>query len=128
MTVISTEDICRGSDVVALRLRSDSQLRRRLVYCLVFFFFQAEDGIRDDLVTGVQTCALPICQSSRADGAHRSAADAREPAEPFGRDVITDGVNPYATGLSHGSPGLTPAPRSGLSGAGSLPQARVRQS
>src|SRR5258708_34716628 len=27
---------------------------------LIFFFFQAEDGIRDDLVTGVQTCALPI--------------------------------------------------------------------
>src|SRR6266850_6474100 len=28
--------------------------------CLVFFFFQAEDGIRDYKVTGVQTCALPI--------------------------------------------------------------------
>src|SRR5687767_15697746 len=27
-----------------------------------FFFFQAEDGIRDKLVTGVQTCALPISQ------------------------------------------------------------------
>src|SRR5258708_23337659 len=27
----------------------------------IIFFFQAEDGIRDDLVTGVQTCALPIC-------------------------------------------------------------------
>ena len=27
---------------------------------LITFFFQAEDGIRDDLVTGVQTCALPI--------------------------------------------------------------------
>src|SRR5207244_9938599 len=27
------------------------------------FFFQAEDGIRDDLVTGVQTCALPILTS-----------------------------------------------------------------
>src|SRR6266496_4536858 len=26
-----------------------------------FFFFQAEDGIRDLYVTGVQTCALPIC-------------------------------------------------------------------
>src|SRR2546425_9664484 len=26
----------------------------------VFFFFQVEDGIRDKLVTGVQTCALPI--------------------------------------------------------------------
>src|SRR3712207_7578133 len=30
--------------------------------CLIFFFFfQAEDGIRDIGVTGVQTCALPIC-------------------------------------------------------------------
>src|SRR5436190_9663121 len=30
-------------------------------YCMfVFFFFQAEDGIRDHCVTGVQTCALPI--------------------------------------------------------------------
>src|SRR3712207_7143024 len=29
----------------------------------VFFFFQAEDGIRDIGVTGVQTCALPICIS-----------------------------------------------------------------
>src|SRR5256885_6495892 len=28
---------------------------------LLFFFFQAEDGIRDYKVTGVQTCALPIC-------------------------------------------------------------------
>src|SRR5215204_7181336 len=28
---------------------------------LIFFFFQAEDGIRDHCVTGVQTCALPIC-------------------------------------------------------------------
>src|SRR5258708_15816998 len=30
------------------------------------FFFQAEDGIRDDLVTGVQTCALPISGASGA--------------------------------------------------------------
>ena len=30
-----------------------------------FFFFQAEDGIRDIGVTGVQTCALPICLVSR---------------------------------------------------------------
>src|SRR5215216_5285603 len=30
---------------------------------VIFFFFQAEDGIRDDLVTGVQTCALPIYAS-----------------------------------------------------------------
>ena len=32
-----------------------------LCVCVCFvFFFQAEDGIRDRLVTGVQTCALPI--------------------------------------------------------------------
>src|SRR3990170_7326765 len=30
------------------------------------FFFQAEDGIRDDLVTGVQTCALPILADDKS--------------------------------------------------------------
>src|SRR5688500_1772781 len=35
------------------------------VLCVLFFFFQAEDGIRDYKVTGVQTCALPIF---RVDG------------------------------------------------------------
>src|SRR5699024_7010554 len=34
-----------------------------------FFFFQAEDGIRDRNVTGVQTCALPICRGPRRRGA-----------------------------------------------------------
>src|SRR3989454_9257575 len=43
----------------------------RTVSCIVFFFFQAEDGIRDYKVTGVQTCALPI--SSRAGGRVRGA-------------------------------------------------------
>src|SRR3712207_8267998 len=37
-----------------------------LLYCREFiFFFQAEDGIRDIGVTGVQTCALPISTSVR---------------------------------------------------------------
>src|SRR5260370_20946733 len=31
---------------------------------IVYFFFQAEDGIRDSSVTGVQTCALPISARS----------------------------------------------------------------
>src|SRR5260370_5335943 len=36
---------------------------------VVFFFFQAEDGIRDSSVTGVQTCALPILAvSGRCSG------------------------------------------------------------
>ena len=34
--------------------------RGKVIIFRVVFFFQAEDGIRDDLVTGVQTCALPI--------------------------------------------------------------------
>src|SRR3712207_9197154 len=33
-----------------------------MIYFYFFFFFQAEDGIRDIGVTGVQTCALPICR------------------------------------------------------------------
>src|SRR5256885_14862298 len=34
--------------------------------CIIFFFFQAEDGIRDYKVTGVQTCALPITSGTLA--------------------------------------------------------------
>src|SRR2546429_2932822 len=38
----------------------------RAVWVACFFFFQAEDGIRDVAVTGVQTCALPIYISGEA--------------------------------------------------------------
>src|SRR2546430_9196911 len=44
----------------------------------VFFFFQAEDGIRDLTVTGVQTCALPILVPSRwGPGVSRTATRVR---------------------------------------------------
>src|SRR5690625_7018073 len=36
--------------------------------CSMFFFFQAEDGIRDGHVTGVQTCALPISKWDKDSG------------------------------------------------------------
>src|SRR3712207_2645886 len=39
------------------------------MYQYMIFFFQAEDGIRDIGVTGVQTCALPISQPGRTDPA-----------------------------------------------------------
>src|SRR5690606_39366643 len=39
-----------------------------------FFFFQAEDGIRDFHVTGVQTCALPILALIAAEIGHRNPA------------------------------------------------------
>src|SRR5260370_23059880 len=37
-----------------------------ILYFSFFFFFQAEDGIRDSSVTGVQTCALPIYTNKKA--------------------------------------------------------------
>src|SRR2546430_7774202 len=42
---------------MAISIRVGSYARTSLSF---FFFFQAEDGIRDLTVTGVQTCALPI--------------------------------------------------------------------
>src|SRR5205085_7269726 len=50
------EDDCQR---VGYLIRSDRGGSRRVVDLV--FFFQAEDGIRDLTVTGVQTCALPIC-------------------------------------------------------------------
>src|SRR5215203_6667132 len=49
---------------------------------MVFFFFQAEDGIRDIGVTGVQTCALPISfgPRSRPAGPARRASPWPQPA------------------------------------------------
>src|SRR2546430_12163398 len=53
-----------------MRPRQDDVLLARRQHkcrgsCLVVVFFQAEDGIRDLTVTGVQTCALPICSTTR---------------------------------------------------------------
>src|SRR5258708_25178422 len=50
-----------------------------------FFFFQAEDGIRDDLVTGVQTCALPI-----------SDRDVGEPRTRFPSETSCASLQPHA--------------------------------
>src|SRR6267143_3391757 len=65
LITISTTPVIAGDSfemyaVGALRL---SPLRRCLAIdsTVDIFFFQAEDGIRDGTVTGVQTCALPIC-------------------------------------------------------------------
>src|SRR2546426_12009806 len=47
---------------------------KRITFIISFFFFQAEDGIRDYKVTGVQTCALPI-SVNRADLDARAVLD-----------------------------------------------------
>src|SRR5260370_17422215 len=53
----------------------------------VFFFFQAEDGIRDSSVTGVQTCALPIsprrCLRSAMKSSVRDQMDSSQTASTF---------------------------------------------
>src|SRR5437764_9436090 len=61
-----------ASSVMPILCRSAGAAR--LVSCVsgrkgpraIFFFFQAEDGIRDTSVTGVQTCALPILPGGAA--------------------------------------------------------------
>src|SRR5699024_11944493 len=51
------------------------------VVCVCFFFFQAEDGIRDRNVTGVQTCALPISPPD----SRNSTVSSRQPAHQLQR-------------------------------------------
>src|SRR5437870_12547302 len=50
-----------------------------MYFFLFFFFFQAEDGIRDGHVTGVQTCALPIYKSPET---FEQAISRTKPAAP----------------------------------------------
>src|SRR5689334_24261916 len=74
------------------RWKYERQVRSRWSLYVVFFFFQAEDGIRDGTVTGVQTCALPISGGpalsprtrprARESSADRQEAD-RGPAVVF---------------------------------------------
>src|SRR2546430_5926620 len=58
-------------------------------YLRLHFFFQAEDGIRDLTVTGVQTCALPIFEVSRAGQATLPAFHGEAEREPE-----RDGIEP----------------------------------
>src|SRR5438876_6798997 len=54
---------------------------------LRFFFFQAEDGIRDGRVTGVQTCALPISVGTASAAPNEKATGTLE--VPAGVDAAT---------------------------------------
>src|SRR5688572_30852014 len=57
---------------------------RLILFGCFFFFFQAEDGIRDLTVTGVQTCALPIWLAERPTPLHRAARGERSQRESRG--------------------------------------------
>src|SRR5256884_6417224 len=71
-----------------------------------FFFFQAEDGIRDVAVTGVQTCALPILPRA---GAGRAFLSMRV-AEAGGRGLAGLGVNTVFGVVGSGNFHVTNAP------------------
>src|SRR2546429_5234837 len=62
-------------------------MRKRVVCRSVVFFFQAEDGIRDVAVTGVQTCALPIFGATASSTAPvlRTLSRAPGPTDPTGK-------------------------------------------
>src|SRR2546422_1088194 len=62
---------------------------------LFFFFFQAEDGIRDVAVTGVQTCALPIYERKPGTGAGICYRGAEIRADTFSRQL------PHYSGFGH---------------------------
>src|SRR5438874_12659285 len=67
------------------------------------FFFQAEDGIRDLYVTGVQTCALPI------SGGHAGAAGARGAGSPgHGGGALRGARVARPAGGGRGAPGRRP--------------------
>src|SRR3989454_7920102 len=59
------------------------------VFCMCFFFFQAEDGIRDYKVTGVQTCALPISwtPSSAPSGSQAQLSNPTSPSPTLTVDL-----------------------------------------
>src|SRR5258707_6390972 len=69
----------------ALFLQSILEDGRRMLLRALVFFFQAEDGIRDIGVTGVQTCALPI--SRRGQVAVHGTEEPRAPEAPDDDDV-----------------------------------------
>src|SRR5437667_5362822 len=62
-----------------------------IILCVFFFFFQAEDGIRDRDVTGVQTCALPISEAVTQelfDGANKRIEATKPVLEEIERQVM----------------------------------------
>src|SRR5256885_12798396 len=70
--------------------------------CVLFFFFQAEDGIRDYKVTGVQTCALPIslCPIERISSAEKSSlCELGKHLSGEDRQVLADAMSAKASVL-----------------------------
>src|SRR5260221_7382577 len=102
--------------LVCFELKTAYDISVCLEFRLVFFFFQAEDGIRDHCVTGVQTCALPI-----SPGTHDEA------------DIDRICLDRRPRGSRHGRPGschlqeLHGLPRRGQEAGGQIGRASCRE-
>src|SRR5207249_8980497 len=100
-----------------------------------FFFFQAEDGIRDRNVTGVQTCALPILPHvalAPRERAEAAAADlAAERVDIHGRQHPLQGADavaaPSAPTTAVVTPGVTHRPQGTMARAGRVSDAGRRR-
>src|SRR2546429_9619112 len=100
-----------------------------IILCFFFFFFQAEDGIRDVAVTGVQTCALPILRvtASAEDGEIMAVQHTRHPVTGLQfhpESVLTEYGYVLVDRFLHGVAGRVrglPRPADGGGGAGAAP-------
>src|SRR2546422_1591861 len=107
------------------------------MWLLFFFFFQAEDGIRDVAVTGVQTCALPISNamkpmgSSGATGTSGSSAAAATIASTYRLDAADSMLSPHVghkveiTGTLEDRGDSAPSTSSATSSVPSAPKLKV---
>src|SRR5262249_58621965 len=104
------------------------------VMTFVVFFFQAEDGIRDWSVTGVQTCALPICEKigsvvRRADflaGSQRPMTNRSFNLDSvrvklLGDVAVITAITPFVRADGTAGPKPHPHPLGKRSGAGAPP-------
>src|SRR5437016_6167725 len=82
---------------------------------MFFFFFQAEDGIRDWSVTGVQTCALPICSAqSKVHRGHLPVPGEGRASEEEGQAMkfaTISAIALLAVGCSADPPKQAPPPK-----------------
>src|SRR5215211_8714305 len=85
-------------------------MSRLLVF---FFFFQAEDGIRDHCVTGVQTCALPI-SAARIEARRPGAVERAAPGGTTHISVLDARGNAASLSSSTGSGSGVIVPGTGI--------------
>src|SRR5207248_4019122 len=82
---------------------------KNYLFFFLVFFFQAEDGIRDRTVTGVQTCALPISSASALSRiVFTSAAESADPGVGATKSPNSGVPVPLVAAITHVPPAAVP--------------------